>query len=254
MRAVLSRLDAHWTWYRRSWTASIYSSGLQPLLFLTAMGIGFGSQVPPGTFGDVTYLQYIAPTLLVSSVAAVAVNDAGHPVLSGFKWKRDYIAVTTTPITPGQAFGAHLTWIALRAALAGVVYTLVAALFGAWTGPGALVALLVTVLTAAACAAPVMAIAASLRGDGHALMALNRFAVIPMTLFAGTYFPVDRLPEVVLPLVWISPFWHGNALARDGALGELTLWPALGHVAFLLALGVCGALVARARFYRRLMV
>jgi lipooligosaccharide transport system permease protein len=254
-RAVWQRVEAHWVWYRRSWTASIYSSGLQPLLFLTAMGIGFGSQVRQGTFGEgVTYLQFIAPALLVSSVAAIAVTDAGHPVLSGFQWKKDYVAVSATPITPGEMFSAHLIWIALRATIAATVYAVVAALLGAWTGPGVLVAVLVTVLVGTACAAPVMAIAATLRGGGYSLVALNRFAVLPMTLFAGTFFPVDRLPDLAMPLVWISPFWHGNVIARDGALGRLTLWPTVGHLAFLLALGVFGILMARSRYYRRLVV
>ncbi|MDT0467495.1 ABC transporter permease [Streptomyces gibsoniae] len=254
-RAMALRLEVQWAWYRRYWRANLYSSGLQPLLFLSAMGLGLGSQVKDASFlGGHTYLQYIAPTLLVSGIVATAVNEAGHPVLSGFKWKQDYIAVVATPITPQQLYGAQLLWIALRLSISAVIYGITAALFGAWTGFGVLLALPLTVFTGAACAAPVMAFAAVTRGEGHAFVALNRFVVLPMTLFAGTYFPVDRLPGPCLPLVWISPIWHGNELVRGVTLGGLSPLPALGHALFLLAMLVAGVLLGHRNFSRRLVV
>ncbi|MFI9648107.1 ABC transporter permease [Streptomyces sp. NPDC052040] len=254
-RAMALRLEVQWSWYRRYWRANLYSSGLQPLLFLSAMGLGLGSQVKDGSFlcGH-SYLQYIAPTLLVSGIVATAVNEAGHPILSGFKWKQDYVAVVATPITPQQLYGAQLLWIVLRLAISAVLYGLAAALFGAWTGPGVLLALPLAVFAGTACAAPVMAFAAVTRGEGHAFVALNRFVVLPMTLFAGTFFPVDRLPRACLPLVWISPIWHGNELVRSVTLGHPALWPTLGHTLFLLAMLVTGALLGRRSFYRRLVI
>ena len=254
-RAMALRVEVLWSWYRRYWRANLYSSGLQPLLFLGAMGLGLGSQVKDGSFlGGITYLQYIAPSLLVSGIVATAVNEAGHPVLSGFKWKQDYVAVVATPITPQQLYGAQLLWIVLRLSISAVIYGLAAALFGAWTGPGVLLALPLAVFTGAACAAPVMAFAAVTRGEGHAFVALNRFVVLPMTLFAGTFFPVDRLPGPCLPLVWISPIWHGNELVRAVTLGGLSPLPALGHALFLVAMLVTGMLAGRRSFYRRLVI
>jgi lipooligosaccharide transport system permease protein len=249
------RIEGQWAWYRRYWYANLYSSGLQPVLFLGAMGLGFGSQVKDGAIVDgVSYLQYIAPALLVTGIIATAVNESGHPVLSGFKWKQDYLAVSATPITPGQLFGAQLLWITIRLALSAVFYGIAAALFGAWTGPGVLLALPVAVLTGAACAAPVMAFAASTHGEGHAFVALNRFAVLPMTLFAGTFFPVGRLPALLRPLAWISPIWHGNSLVRAITLGGLAPLPALGHALFLLVMLTAGVIIGRQRFHRRLVI
>nr|AFU82623.1 ABC type multidrug transport system, permease component [Streptomyces sp. K01-0509] len=249
------RIEGQWAWYRRYWRANLYSSGLQPVLFLGAMGLGFGSQVKAGSIPDgITYLQYIAPALLVSGVIATAVNESGHPVLSGFKWKRDYVAISATPITPEQLFGGQLLWIVIRLAVSAGIYGVAALFFGAWTGPGVLLALPLAVLIGAACAAPVMAFAATTRGEGHAFVALNRFVVLPMTLFAGTFFPVDRLPAVVQPLVWLSPVWHGNELVRGVTLDGLAPLPALGHALFLLAMLVAGVYVGRRRFRRRLVI
>jgi lipooligosaccharide transport system permease protein len=75
-----------------------------------------------------------------------------------------------------------------------------------------------------------------------------------MTLFSGTFFPVDRLPELVRPLVWASPLWHGTELARPVALGgPWPPWAAVGgHVVFLVALLGVGTALAVRTFTRRL--
>src|SRR5205823_4025960 len=76
-----------------------------------------------------------------------------------------------------------------------------------------------------------------------------RFIVLPMTLFAGTFFPVDALPGWIRPLAWITPLWHGTELARGLSFGWLEFWPALGHLGYLLAMFGVGAWLA-ARNYR----
>jgi lipooligosaccharide transport system permease protein len=77
-----------------------------------------------------------------------------------------------------------------------------------------------------------------------------RFIVLPMTLVAGTFFPVEQLPVWVRPFAWVTPLWHGTELSRGAAFGTWHFWPALGHVAYLVALLVVGLFLA-ARSYRR---
>lgn len=77
--------------------------------------------------------------------------------------------------------------------------------------------------------APLLAYSATIQSDGAQFNAMFRFVVLPMTLFAGTFFPVDRLPAPVRPLAWASPLWHGTELARGAAFGDLDLWPAVGQ-------------------------
>ncbi|GHF61880.1 lipooligosaccharide transport system permease protein [Amycolatopsis bartoniae] len=253
--AAWLRVEGSWAWYRRYWKSNLYSSGLQPLLFLVAMGLGFGSQVRAGpATGGLPYLQYIAPALLVSAAMQNAVGESTYPVLSGFKWQKDYLAVTATPISPGQLLGGHFLWVALRLSLASAVYALIAVPFGGWLNAGAVVVVLVGVGTGLACAAPVTAFAASTYDEGVRFNALFRFVVMPMTLFAGTFFPIGQIPLALRWLAWISPLWHGNQLARGATLGGVPGWEMLGHVAFLLALFAVGAYFARRSFYRRLVV
>ena len=66
---------------------------------------------------------------------------------------------------------------------------------------------------------------------------LFRLVLIPMTLFSGTFFPVDRLPGAIQPVTWVSPLWHGTELARAAALGGGAALPAVGHAAVLAGAG-----------------
>jgi lipooligosaccharide transport system permease protein len=254
-RGAFLRLEGYWTWYKRYWTANLYSSGVQPVLFLAAMGLGFGSQVPAGpATGGLSYLQYVAPTLLVSGALQIAVGESTYGVLSGFKWQRDYVAATATPISPGQVLGGQLLWVVLRLTLAGAMYAVVALFFGAWTNAGALLVVLVGTVTGIAVATPVMTLAATTYDEGERFGLLFRFVVIPMSLFSGTFFPIGQLPIAVRWLAWLSPLWHGNQLARGVSAGGVGAVAMAGHLVFLCALFTVGAVAARHYFYRRLVV
>ncbi len=250
-------VEHHWTWYRRNWRATAISSILQPLLFLLAFGVGFGALIDgTGRAGEATggvdYLVWLAPALLCVSAVQTAVFDSTYPVLSGFKWQRVYLAMTATPIGPGQVVAGHLGWLALKVGGSGAVYVGVIAVFGGVRSTGVVLSLLVAVLVGVAVAAPVTAFTAGVENEGTAFSVLFRLVLIPMTLFSGTFFPVDQLPAWVRPVTWASPLWHGTELARAAALGRWAPVAALGHAAFLVALVVAGTAVAVVRFRRRL--
>ena len=60
-------VEGHWTWYQRNWRATVVSTVVQPLLFLLAFGVGFGSLAHgPGraATGGIEYLVWLAPALL----------------------------------------------------------------------------------------------------------------------------------------------------------------------------------------------
>ncbi|HLU55138.1 MAG TPA: ABC transporter permease [Pseudonocardia sp.] len=257
VRGVLLVVEHAWVWYRRNWRATAVSSILQPLLFLLAFGVGFGSLVEGGegvaaATGGPSYLVWLAPALLAVSAAQTGVFESTYPVLSGFKWQRHYHGMTAGPVSPAQVALGHLAWVALKIAGCGAVYVGVIAVFGGVASAGIVVSLAAAVLTGVAVAAPVTAYSATLESEGAAFSVLFRFVVIPMTLFSGTFFPIDRLPGWVQPLAWVSPLWHGTEIARAAALDRWQPWAALGHAAYLLALLVLGAVLAARLYTRRL--
>jgi lipooligosaccharide transport system permease protein len=257
VRGVLLVVEHSWVWYRRNWRATAVSSILQPLMFLLAFGVGFGSLVQGSggvvaATGGADYLVWLAPALLAVSAVQTAAFESSYPVLSGFKWQRHYHGMTAGPVSPAQVAMGHIAWVSLKTAGAGVIYIGVIAVFGGVASPGIVVSLLAAVLTGAAMAALVAAFSATLENEGNAFSVLFRFVVIPMTLFSGTFFPVDRLPGWVQPVAWVSPLWHGTEIARAAALERWQPLAALGHTVYLLALLVLGAVLAARLFTRRL--
>ena len=122
-----------------------------------------------------------------------------------------------------------------RVASTSAVYLAVIAAFGGVDSAWAILALPAAVLLGAAFTAPVR----GLRGDAGidaAFVPINRFIVVPMFLFSGTFFPVSQLP---LPLEWLAyatPLWHGVELCRDvHARRRFSSGAALGHIAYLIA-------------------
>ncbi|HEV7907206.1 MAG TPA: ABC transporter permease [Pseudonocardiaceae bacterium] len=254
LRASLLAVEKHWVWYRRNWRATVVSSLLQPVLFLVAMGFGFGSQVQPGpATGGHPYLVFLAPALLVVMAVQNATWESTYAVLSSFKWERTYWGVIATPITPAQVLYGQLGWIALRLLGTSIAFLLIALLLGAVDGPGLLLALPFALLAGMAFCAPVVAFTAT-RENAQAFNGLFRFVVMPMTLFTGAFFPISQLPTWIQPIAWITPVWHGIELCRGAAFGTLTLLSALGHVAFLITVLVVGVVLGRRYFQRRLAV
>jgi lipooligosaccharide transport system permease protein len=248
-------VEANWIWYRRNWRASVVSTVLNPVFFLVAMGFGLGSQIQPGAVtGGQSYAVYLMPALLASAAVQNATGESTFPILSGFKWSRVYWGMTATPITPGQVATGQLMWVATKLTFAGSVFVAIGAVLGVVDGPGIFLSLLFAVLTGMAFAAPVVAFSATVQGEGTAFNPLFRFILLPMTLLAGTFFPVTELPVYVRPLAWITPLWHGVELTRGAAFWNLQFWPTVGHVAYLLAMLTVGALLAARHFRRRLGV
>jgi len=135
--------------------------------------------------------------------------------------------------------------------LATVAFVLVGTLIGAFTSGWVVVAALVAVLCGVVHALPVMAFAVGAETDNGFPM-IFRFGVVPMFLFAGTFFPVDQLPALLQPVAWATPLWHATELCRGLTLGTASWGSGLGHLAYLLVWLVVGAWLAVRCYTRRL--
>jgi lipooligosaccharide transport system permease protein len=81
---------------------------------------------------------------------------------------------------------------------------------------------------------------------------LIQLVMLPMFLFATTFFPVTVYPRPVQWLVECLPLYHAIQLLREPALGHVG--PALlPSIAYLLALGTLSIAVALPRMRRALL-
>lgn len=236
---------------RRSWRGNVFSSILLPVLFLLGMGVSVGAYVDRSGALGVPYLDYVAPGLLASTAVQIAVSESMWPILGSFEWFRLYHAMKATPLRAADIVAGEFGYLMARVGLPAVSFLVVMVAFGVVHSWWALAAVPAAVLTGAALAGAIMAYSASVKSDNMFAL-LYRFAIIPMTLFAGVFFPVGSMPVLMRWIAYISPLWHGVALCRSATLGLPSGLPVVAHVGYLAVWTGLGYLLARARFAKRL--
>ncbi len=241
--------------YRRVWRGTVFISFVTPTLFLAAMGLGLGAIVdannPDGVEG-VSYLAFLAPGLLLATAMQTAAFESTWPVMAGIVWLRTYDAMLATPASIRDIILGHLAWVSVRLTMVAAVFIAVMFLFGAVTSPLAALAILPAILTGLAFAAPITAFAATQKNDSG-FNVLFRFGITPLFIFSGTFFPISQLPDIVQPIAYLTPLYHGVALARDLALGTFEPVRAVVHLAVLVGFIVGGYVAAMLAFRRRLV-
>jgi lipooligosaccharide transport system permease protein len=255
--AMVGRAFAYWlAQYRRTYRGTVFTTFLEPLGFLAAIGLGLGTLVDngsgPADLAGVGYLAFIAPGLLAATAMQAAAFESTYPVMGSIKWHRTYHAQLATPLRVVDLLAGHLLFVLLRLVISVTVFLGVMAAFGAIGSSWAVLALPVAVLTGMAHATPIFAFAAAQENDAGFAM-LFRFGIVPMFLFSGTFFPVSQLPDILEPVAWVTPLWHGVSLCRDLSLGHPHLGSALLHLAVPAVWTVAGFLLARRVFHRRLV-
>jgi lipooligosaccharide transport system permease protein len=243
--------------YRRLYRASLFGSFGIPALFLTAMGLGLGGLVDRGqnaALAGVTYLQFLAPGLLASSLMQTGSFEATFPILGGLQWNRIFHAMAATPLEGRDVAIGNIAWIAVRLTLVATIFAIVIVAYGASRSWMIVLAVPVAVLTGLAFATPIMAFTATQRTPDR-FSTIFRFGVTPLFLFSGTFFPIEQLPPLIQPVAWLSPLWHGVAVTRALMLGTIGDAPllALIHLAILAALAIGGGLAAIRTIRDRLM-
>ena len=239
--------------YRRTWRATITTGLLNPIFFLLSIGILLGNLIDEAnpSLEGLTYLQFVAPGLIAALAMQIGTNEGSFPVMAGLRWVRTYHAVVATPVRVTELNTGLMLWAAARMFVAAAIYAAVAAIAGAFLSPLAVLTPLAATLCGLAFAAPMAALAA--RIENHmALTAVFRFAILPIFLFSGTFFPISQLPDWLEPIAWATPLWHGVELCRGLGTGDLETLPTIGHVAYLTAFVAVGFLLAVRYLTRRL--
>ena len=241
------------TAYRHFWRSSLISSVLEPALFLASMGLTLGILVDrgPGLPGGVSYLSFLAPGLLAAAAMQTGSFESTYPVLGAIKWDKTYDAVLATPTRVGDLLVGQLLYVAFRVTTSAALFLAVLVLFGAADSWLVVLAVPAALLTGMAFAAPITAYAATLDNDSG-FAAVQRFLIIPMFLFSGTFFPISAFPVPLQWLVECTPLYRSVVLCRELTTGSVT-WGSAVSVVYLAVLGLAGLAVVRRRLDKLLL-
>jgi lipooligosaccharide transport system permease protein len=213
-----------------------------PVLYLFAFGVGLATLIKGnvGPTAGISYLEFVAPALLVTAATLVAMEEFTFGILLGLKWNATFVGMYASPLTPRKIVDGTMLFVILRMTATTGIYFIVMVIFGAVHSPWAVLTIVAGLLGGFAFS-PVAAYAATIEEDRGQFAILQRVVILPLTLFSGTVFPLTQLPGFLQWIGWLSPLWHASELGRQFVYGPTEpIWLTIGHVLYLLALGILG--------------
>lgn len=208
----------------------------QPLLFLFALGFGFGPIYQRAGGGN--YIQFLAPGIIAMAILFTA-------IFSGIEiiWDRQFGFLKETLVAPVSRFHIMLGRTlggATVAAFQGVIVFLLSLIAGfrplslAMLPLAFLFMLLVAILFTALGTA-----IASLLEDLQGFQLIMNFIVMPLFFLSGALFPLQGLPKAIGIAASIDPLSYGV----DGLRGTLVNGAHFGLFADFAILGIITALL-----------
>jgi ABC-2 type transport system permease protein len=212
-----------WTLYQKEvWrflkviTQTVGAPVVTTLLFLAIFALALGKSVE--TIGGVPYLEFLAPGLIMMALAQNAFANTSSSVMIG-KIQGNIVDMLMPPLGPGE--------VLLGLALGGVTRGV---LVGSVTGLAMWIAVPMTVPNPAfvvfhGLAASLMLSLFGIVGGLWAekfdhMAAVTNYVITPLTFLSGTFYSVERLPEVWRTVALLNPFFYMIDGFRYGFVGH----------------------------------
>ncbi len=199
------------TVFRRIWLLGIMAWYAEPVIYLVAMGLGLGKYLEE--IQGVKYINFIAPGLLATSTMFGATFASTWD--AWFKMERSgvYHAAASTPISVEDVALGEVLWAATRATIYGSAFTVIATLFGVFQSWWGLLTIPAIVLVGLVFAITGLIYTYSIKHVDYLAYYWTLF-ITPMFMFAGVFFPLERLPQWVRAIAWFMPLHHAANLMR----------------------------------------
>jgi lipooligosaccharide transport system permease protein len=237
--------------YRHSWMI-IFSGLFEPLFYLLSVGLGIGSLVGDVTVGGQTldYAAFVAPGLLASAAMNGAVYESTMNVFFKLKHAKTYDAILATPLGIADVTLGEIGFSLMRGGLYGIAFLAVATTMGLILSPWAVLALPASILIGFAFASAGMAATSYMRSWQD--IEFVQLAILPLFLFSATFYPLDTYARWLQIVVQCTPLYQGVALLRGLTTGMIH-WSLIGHVAYLVAMGLICVSIATRKLGRLLL-
>jgi len=250
VQRVLALVERNMMMYRRSVTPLAFGL-IEPVMYLLTIGFGVGSLVGTVPGVDVRYPVFVAPAILATTAMNTAFNQTSFGVFSRIKVDLTYEAIVPTPLSVTDIVVGEVISAVLNGVLTSIGFLAAAAAMGLVISPGILLAIPAAALVGFAFAAGGLAATTFIRDFPD--FQLVQLVMLPMYLFATTFYPLSTYPGWLRPFIEILPLYQSIALIRGPALGSFDGVALAVAVVYLVVFGVVGMVVATRRLGRLLL-
>jgi len=211
---IMSREVAN---FRTFWKSTVFSSTVEPIVYLLAFGLGLGATVVSQVDG-LDYVEFVGTGMVATAVIFSSVFPAMFGTFVKHRFQNTYDAILAAPVDVEELVTAEMLWIGLRAAVFGCFPLLITMLFGLDPAPGMLLVPLFCFVTSLGFAGFGIAVAATVAKIDQ-FNYVTTLLVTPMFLVAGTFFPIDELPDWAQVVANLNPLYQLVELVRHAAFG-----------------------------------
>jgi lipooligosaccharide transport system permease protein len=211
---VMSREVAN---FRTFWKSSTFSSVVEPIVYLLAFGLGLGATIVDKVDG-LEYVEFVGTGMVATAVIFSSALTAMYSTFIKERFQRTYDAILAAPVDVEELVTAEMLWTALRSGVYGCFPLVVAMGFGLDPAPGMLLVPLFCFVTALGFAGFGITIAASVAKIDQ-FSYVTTLVVTPLFLVAGTFFPIDQLPDGAQAAAQLNPLYHLVELVRHASFG-----------------------------------
>jgi lipooligosaccharide transport system permease protein len=215
---VMSREVAN---FRTFWKATTFSSVLEPTIYLLAFGLGLGSTIVANVEG-VDYIEFVGTGMVATAVIFASALPAMFGTFVKHRFQRTYDAILAAPVDVEELVTAEMLWIALRAGFFGCFPIIVCFAFGLDPTWGMLLIPFFGFVTACGFAAFGIAVAGTVSKIDQ-FNYVTTVVITPLFLVAGTFFPINQLPEGFQIAAQLNPLYQLVELVRGAAFGFETV-------------------------------
>jgi len=210
--------------------ARIIGSLAQPLLFLLALGFGFGPIFQKA--GEGNYIQFIVPGIIAMSILFTSIFSGIEVIWDkqfGFLKETLVAPVSRTLIMIGRTLGS-----ATVAALQGIIVLAISFALGfRVTNLALLPVSIIFMFLISLFFTSVGTAIGSMLDDMQGFQLIMNFVVMPLFFLSGALFPLDKVPKVLNIVAAADPLTYGV----DGLRGTLIGMSSYGLTIDLLVLG-----------------
>jgi lipooligosaccharide transport system permease protein len=211
---VMSREVAN---FRTFWKSTAFSSTVEPIVYLLAFGLGLGSTVVSQVDG-LDYVEFVGTGMVATAVIFSSALPAMFGTFVKERFQRTYDALLAAPIDVEELVTAEMLWIGLRSGFYGCFPLIVSFFFGLDPTIEMLLVPIFCFTTALGFAAFGIGVAASVAKIDQ-FNYVTTLVITPLFLVAGTFFPIDQLPQGLQVLANFNPLYQLVELVRGAAFG-----------------------------------
>lgn len=213
--SLFSRLYSVWYRHFRVYTKNIVSNGfppfVEPLIFLTAIGLGLGKYV--GLIEGTPYIRFLAAGIMVPPAMFTAAFECTFGTFLRLEFDKVYDGMISSSISVKDLLIGEMLFAGSKGFFFSFAVLMVVSLFKLISTPVALLSPIGGFFTGLMFASLSLFVTSFVKTINHFSFYFTGL-LTPMFFFSGIVFPLDNLPPVLQKVALIFPLTHAARVVR----------------------------------------